>query len=413
MSHLLQVRLLLYLLAFASNAATALQESRNNSNSNNNMLNLLMVGNSFTDANGLEEMVQALLEETAGATTPVYALRFQHGGAKFVEHAADMSLQAMMAERKWTWVVLQEQSEIPGFWNTDFEHEYVDSMQAASTLNQWIITKAHAETVLLMTWARRHEDPYNPTIFPDFPTMQERVATGYYNMQTELSTPDRQVHIAPAGLAFQTVYNQVLQQADDVDPAADGTAFSNLYAQDGIHPSPAGSYLVACVIYATLTGRTDLLPLLQYAPPAVSAKLRNQLQRAAAITVEQFNQEHSWNRPNDAAKKKTNDDDSSSSSSNRPYVPRSSSSQSKKDDNNTASTGVIPLMIVVLATGLAFSLVILRRHHHNHQLTSIATSDATAYGGDEFSFDTQVELAHLDNNNKHNGGGMYGEGSVL
>ena len=32
----------------------------------------------------------------------------------------------------------------------------------------------------------------------------------------------------------------------------------SLWASDGVHPTPAGTYLTACVLYATLTGRSPV-----------------------------------------------------------------------------------------------------------------------------------------------------------
>lgn len=422
--------LLLFFLAVSAAAPLAPRNGHPTSNNKNNMnmLNLLMVGNSFTNANGLEEMVQGLLEETTHH--PVYALRFQHGGAKFVEHATDTNLAAMMTERTWTWVVLQEQSEIPGFWQTDYVQEYKDSLQAALVLNDWVREKAHAETFLLMTWGRRTADPYNPTLFPDFSTMQARVAAGYINMQHHLSTADRPVRIAPAGLAFKTVYQQV-QAAGIEDPTANGTAFANLYADDGIHPSLAGSYLVACVIYATLTGRTDLLPLLQYTPPAaaivdsnhnhtLTATFRQQLQHAAAVTVNQFFQQQQTNahyhhhHPPLQPPLLPNANAGGSRTHSRPYIPP----HTNDDDKEPRSLGGTMVMVLVLVSGVAFTLTRVQRQGRRPYY-DIPTSHAVAGQGLVW----QLEMADLDhhhdkNKNKNQldhatGMGKYGEHTVL
>ena len=49
------------------------------------------------------------------------------------------------------------------------------------------------------------------------------------------------VRVSPAGLAWQ----DARRRWPDLD----------LYFTDGSHPNEAGSYLAACVLYATLTGK--------------------------------------------------------------------------------------------------------------------------------------------------------------
>ena len=250
---------------------------------------LLMVGNSFTDENNLEEMVQALLEEDGRLGGKVYAMRFMRGASTFAEHANSAELKSMIAERRWSWVVLQEQSEKPGFWDTAYESELKESYEALNVLDSWV-REAKAETILMMTWARLNEDPYNPDIFPDFTTMQDRVATGYYRMQAQISTIERPVKIAPVGLAFQAIHDSV----KDRDPTESGTDFFNLYQEDTIHPSVQGSYLAACVIYATITGRDP--SRLRYRPMVMQKEQADKLQAAAQATVVKFNRENEFNK---------------------------------------------------------------------------------------------------------------------
>ncbi|MDP6935301.1 MAG: hypothetical protein QGG40_20445, partial [Myxococcota bacterium] len=62
----------------------------------------------------------------------------------------------------------------------------------------------------------------------------------------------------------------------------DGSLFTQLYSSDGSHPSLAGSYLTACVVFSTLTGQStvglaDAVDL--------DAELRLSLQQAASSTV--------------------------------------------------------------------------------------------------------------------------------
>ena len=55
-----------------------------------------------------------------------------------------------------------------------------------------------------------------------------------------------------------------------------------LHPADGVHPSLAGSYLTACVIYATLTGRSPISRATLNALPRATA---TELQRTAWTIV--------------------------------------------------------------------------------------------------------------------------------
>jgi hypothetical protein len=55
-----------------------------------------------------------------------------------------------------------------------------------------------------------------------------------------------------------------------------------LYGSDG-HPTAAGTYLAACVVYDTILGRSPVG--IAYADPSISPELRTFLQRIAAESL--------------------------------------------------------------------------------------------------------------------------------
>ena len=75
---------------------------------------------------------------------------------------------------------------------------------------------------------------------------------------------------------------------------AAGSDFSNLYEGDDKHPSVQGSYLVACVLYATLSGRDPRN--LSFKPAEMSTERQAQLQSTAAFTVDQYNRKNAVNQ---------------------------------------------------------------------------------------------------------------------
>ncbi|NCG20269.1 MAG: hypothetical protein GWP91_14770 [Rhodobacterales bacterium] len=104
-----------------------------------------------------------------------------------------------------------------------------------------------------MTWGRRDGDSQNPSLYPDFNAMQDKLIEGYLAYAADTSTTERPVYIAPAGYAFRTVWNDVSDTGGDpTDPDSD---FYALYTGDGSHPSMNGTYLIAATLLATTTGR--------------------------------------------------------------------------------------------------------------------------------------------------------------
>ena len=87
--------------------------------------------------------------------------------------------------------------------------------------------------------------------------------------------------VAPAGLAFDYIFDQLTQ--DGEDPLREESLFWQLYSGDGSHPAPPGTYLVACVLFATITGESPVG--IEWAPEAVDAITRQTLQEAAEAVV--------------------------------------------------------------------------------------------------------------------------------
>lgn len=244
---------------------------------------ILFVGNSFTYANDLDYMVRQMLQENVQqGEDDVVSQRIARGGAKLREWAVDPTVQQTIEERAWNWVVLQEQSQIPGFYQTGSQAAYNDSIYAAKQLNTWIEMHDSSETILLMTWGMRETDPLNPTLYRDFLVMNHRLQHGYEDMQKAVSTVERPVRVAPAGLAFEAVFESAHLQ----DDGAPVVPFEDLYVSDGKHPSVHGTYLVACTLYATLTGQDPRH--LTYKPDEITVEQMQFLQQMASETVTNY-----------------------------------------------------------------------------------------------------------------------------
>lgn len=178
-------------------------------------LNLLFIGNSFTARNNLPGMLAGLAAER-GHT--VRHKLISAGGAPLKRHWNAGAAAQAIASGGFTHVVLQEQSTLP-VKSAPRMHESVRLFDAA-------IQAAGAQTVLYLTWARRHT-----------PEAQAAITAAYESIGQELGAV-----VVPAGVAWERFL------AEHDEPV--------LHDKDNSHPTPAGTYLAACTFFATLFGET-------------------------------------------------------------------------------------------------------------------------------------------------------------
>lgn len=238
----------------------------------------LFLGNSYTDFNELEQLYADVVASLGEPRPEVLALT--PGGYRLAQHASDArtdghAVQVALSEPSaWDVVTLQEQSQIPGFPESD--PTFVESVGAAGELGALCDARG-ARVVLYQTWGRRDGDDTNPGLYPDFTTMQDRLSAGYRALATAAADAGADVRVAPVGEAFRRIHDG---EPDPLDPAA---LFSRLYAGDGSHPSLAGSYLAACVIAAVAR---DADPrTIAYRPAGVDEADATRLLDAAAEAI--------------------------------------------------------------------------------------------------------------------------------
>jgi len=208
-------------------------------------MQILFIGNSYTYVNDLPRMLSTL------AAAGPRKLRIQtdrqvEGGQSLMGHWNKGQAVEKIRKGGWDFVVLQDQSLTPAM-RPQLTKEYAPKLDAE-------IRKVGATTVFYMTWARKKDPP-----------MIDKLSRTYTEVARELGAA-----VAPVGLAWKAA----IEQRADLE----------LFAADGSHPSPAGTYLAACVFYATLTGEdpTKLPPGAVKAVPAETARF---LQTIARDTV--------------------------------------------------------------------------------------------------------------------------------
>ena len=265
---------------FSSNSAGGNNTGGNGSGSGGNnttiISNVLMFGNSYTSFNSLNSLLESIGISNVDALTG--------GGKKLSGHWSDVNSTGHLSNTTlrdpnidWDYVVLQDQSQVPGFYRTNAD--WIASKDGAVDL-AGAITDEGGESILLMTWGRRNGDAMNPTLYPNFTVMQERLESGYIDYQSNMTNDGNTVWMAPVGLAFAHIHDSVV--ASGLNATLSGNTFYELYNADGSHPSLAGSYLAACVLYATMTGDS---PVGSNDTVSLNATLKLELQQAAAATV--------------------------------------------------------------------------------------------------------------------------------
>jgi hypothetical protein len=191
---------------------------------------VLFMGNSYTQVNDLPTMV-ANLARAKGEK--LETAMDAPGGMTLSGHLSQGNAISSISQGRFSWVVLQEQSQLPSFSTQQLEK----TMYPAARQITAAIRQRGARPLLYMTWGHRDGDTQN---FPGdtFTAMQGRLKDGYENIARELKVP-----VAPVGLAWQN--------------ALSGRAGLHLWQGDGSHPTVEGTYLAACVIYQIFYGHSS------------------------------------------------------------------------------------------------------------------------------------------------------------
>ncbi|WP_066759698.1 T9SS type A sorting domain-containing protein [Crocinitomix algicola] len=193
---------------------------------------ILYIGNSYTGVNNLPLLVYNIA--VANSDTITYDSNTP-GGSRFEMHKTNPTTLAKINSKNWDFVVLQDQSQIPAL-PEDIMGEFYSPPNAAVLVDSIKENSICTEVVFYMTWGRKYGDA---TFCEDHPPvctyegMQDELAAAYTFMAEENNAT-----VSPVGEAWRAVIND--------DPSIE------LYTGDESHPNINGSYLAACVMYATM-----------------------------------------------------------------------------------------------------------------------------------------------------------------
>ena len=207
-------------------------------------ISLLFMGNSHTVANNLTNMVADMVR--AGKPGKTVAAVVAPGGMFLEERLHDAPTLALMRSQTWSHVIFQAQKY--------------------STSGQFSYSTAEARELIRISRAQRAV----PVMFPEWPRKDIDETQRIYDLHVSIAQVEPAC-VAPIG------------QAWDLALARDPTL--TLHATDGNHSAPAGAFLAALMLYATITGQSPLhLPPLPQYP--VELSLQETLRGIAAETVQ-------------------------------------------------------------------------------------------------------------------------------
>lgn len=194
---------------------------------------ILFVGNSFTYYNNnLHTHLGNLLRSNQQYYRGVTRLRSATlSGSKLIENWFTIKSLVRNANKKWDLVIMHGHSS--SFMTAEKTEEYRKNVKKISKY----LEGKNIKTGLLMTWAYKNK-----------PEMLANLKSGYTRLAKETNSL-----LIPAGIAFakvQKLHPNIELYSKDILNYIDGEP---VYKKDIKHPSVAGTYLTACLVYSLIT----------------------------------------------------------------------------------------------------------------------------------------------------------------
>jgi len=230
-------------------------------------LRVLWIGNSYTFFNDLPAMVRDIAATQGMKMSMTTVLK---GGERLSGHLRNPRLHELLKRGGWDYVVVQEFSSGPA---DDTRTVARTVYPYARTIDSMAVKHSpKAKVIFYMTWGHKYGNVYKSDYVLDdtYETMQERLKTSYLEM-----AHDNDAWCAPVGMAWQTVRREHPEY--------------QLYNQDCFHPSPAGSYLAANVIFTTIRQRPYQTDVTGGLPAAQAETLQQTAQRTVLDNMKLLN----------------------------------------------------------------------------------------------------------------------------
>lgn len=226
---------------------------------------VLFLGNSYTSANNLPQLVENAAQSTGDI---LFYDSYTPGGYTLQDHNQDANGINKIKNQTWDYIILQGQSQEP-ITNTSNFNGGGEALK--NKVNQH---NPCAVTMLYVTWGRKNGDQSNCTKFPVMCTYQG-MDTTLRNTYLDLAAKVNG-EVSPVSVVWQYLRNN--------HPGI------NLYQSDGSHPSLAGSYAAACCFYTTIFKKD---PSLITYNPGLSSTEASTIKNA--VKSEVYNKLNAWN----------------------------------------------------------------------------------------------------------------------
>ena len=142
-------------------------------------LKVLFIGNSYTYSNDLPTKFAKLAK--SGNHAVEVGVDAQ-GGWTLADHVKATDTSDTLSSKRWTYVVLQEQSQIPAV-----QQSRMHSMYPAARILVKQVRNIGAKPLFFVTWAHQQGAPENG--MRDYAAMQTQINEGYYALSQELNVP--------------------------------------------------------------------------------------------------------------------------------------------------------------------------------------------------------------------------------
>jgi hypothetical protein len=214
-------------------------------------ITLLFMGNSHTTANDLNGMVAGMVR--AGRPDRTVGAAVAPGQMFLDERLHDAASMSLLSSQRWSFVILQAQKY--------------------STSGQYTYSTTEAEEII----RRARSAGAVPIMFPEWPRRDVLETQRIFDLHVSIAQHEAAC-VAPIGQAW--------------DLALARHPELTLHASDGNHSAPAGAFLAALVLYATITDRSPLdLPFLPGFPVDAATQA---LLRAIADETVRMVPPHQW-----------------------------------------------------------------------------------------------------------------------
>lgn len=227
-----------------------------------NATKVLFIGSDYVSHNDLPGMLEQL---AAADDRLIMTGQSTVKGFRLKQHLYLKQTNLMIDQQNWDYVIIQEHGVLP----LEKERREMSMYPAVKRFNK-AVARRGGQTVLFLTWGR--PKGLKKTRFKNFGQMQSELNKGYQDAAAD------ELMIAPVGEAF----HQALDNDEGISLLFKGRST----------PTLAGSYLAACVVYATLFQKSPFG--LEYTGGLPPAQARY-LQDLAGEVV--FKQHKRWNIP--------------------------------------------------------------------------------------------------------------------